>query len=392
MRSLFLFLSLVISAQFVTAQDIKVPYYNFQNGVGITSPDSNYSLNIRFRTQNRIVATISDKDLSLNQVDMRVRECRLRLDGYVVTPKLLYSLQFGFSRSDLDFNVSENSRINSAPNVLVDAMVFYKFNNNIIVGLGESPIPSNRERYNSSGDLQFIDRSIVSSTFNMDRDFGVFGNYTNHISELYYAFRGAITTGEGRNSGAPDNGLCYTARLDLLPFGEFTNKGDFYEGDLAREKKPKLGIAGMYNYNDMAWRTSGETGRDLFEKRDIESICADGVFKYKGFAVLGEYIIRNANNPITTNGTAERHVYTGTGENFHISYIFKNNLEIAARYAAVHPSNEIKSIEKETRQYVLGCTQYVKGHRVKFQENIGYQAITGGTNNWNVGFQVELGI
>jgi hypothetical protein len=42
----------------------------------------------------------------------------------------------------------------------------------------------------------------------------------------------------------------------LLPLGKFANKGDYFEGDLERETKPKLSLAGGYHHNETLTRNS----------------------------------------------------------------------------------------------------------------------------------------
>ncbi len=375
------------------AQQANTPFFSYKNGLGITAADSSFSMNIRFRMQNRaIMQTVSNTDLSASEVEARVRRCRLRFEGFVWNPKLTYSLQLSFSRGDMDWSGPDNSKYNTSPNVVRDAMISYKFTPNFTLSFGQGKLPGNRQRVISSGDQQFVDRSILNATLNIDRDFGLQAAYNNNFGDFNYNFKAALTSGEGRNSVSSDNGLAYTGRVEVLPFGNFENKGDYFEGDLMREKTPKLSVGAVYSFNDNAVRSGGQIGRDLFEKRDMETIIGDAVLKYRGFALSGEYIIRNAAKPVTVSGIQNRNIYVGYGENIQASYLFKNNVELAGRFTAMHPYEYRKSTDKPVTHYVLGCTQYLKGHRVKVQENIGYQNIIGGEKNWYFALQVELGI
>ncbi len=147
---------------------------------------------------------------------MRVRRLRFKFEGFVYNPKLTYYIQLAFSRGDMDFNAAEGSVINNSPNVIRDAVIYYNPTKNLRLGFGQTKLPGNRQRVISSGDQQFADRSIVNATFNIDRDFGFFANYSGH----FYNLRGAITSGEGRNSTASNAGLAYTGRVELLPLGK----------------------------------------------------------------------------------------------------------------------------------------------------------------------------
>lgn len=385
----FLFTASAASAQQNTSQ----PSFSFKNGVGVVAPDSNFSINVRFRMQNRAaVSTVSETDLSIDEVEARVRRCRLRFEGFMINTKLTYYIQLSFSRGDMDWSGPENSQYNNSPNVVRDAIISYKFNPNFTLAFGQGKLPGNRQRVVSSGEQQFVDRSILNALLTTDRDFGLQGTYNNHFGNFHYILKGAVTSGEGRNSLRSDNGLNYTGRAEILPFGTFTNKGDYFEGDLEREQKPKLSIGAAYNFNDNAVRSAGTLGRDLYEKRDMETVIADAVFKYRGLAISGEYMVRNVQNPVTRKDNLTRNIYVGYGENIQVSYLFKNNVEIAGRYTAMHPYTYRLSTDKPVQQYVLGCTQYLRGHRVKTQQNIGYEDITGAGKSWFAAFQIELGI
>jgi hypothetical protein len=268
--------------------------------------------------------------------------------------------------------------------------------------MGQTKLPGNRQRVVSSGDLQFADRSIVNSTFTLDRDFGFFGLYSRRLLIV----RGALTSGEGRNSALSTKGLAYTGRVELLPFGHFTGNNDYIEGDLEREPSPKLSMAVTYHYNENALRQAGQLGNDLYTPRDLTSFEADVLFKHHGWAFYGEYMTRDTDAPITVNASnSTRTVYVGRGLLLQGSYLFRNNVELAARYAQTKPEESIyndpayPSVNtKQTDQIEAGITKYVNGHRLKFQGNIIYNIPTDLRLNmkedgfWSAVFQIELGI
>ncbi len=390
-----IFLSFKSSAQNTTS-----PGFDFSNGIGIIAPDSTFSFHFRFRTQLRAAYnTISASNFSASEIEARVRRLRLRMQGFIVDPRLNYYIQLSFSRGDMDWEDNDNSEENSSPNVVRDAVVVYKPNPNLAITFGQTKLPGNRQRVVSSGELQFPDRSIVNSTFTIDRDFGLQFAYQNNISTIAYVLKGAISTGEGRNSVNSDAGLAYTGRLEILPLGKFTNKGDYFEGDLVRESTPKLSIAGGYHYNESAKRTAGTIGKDLYESRNLRSFIADALLKYNGFSLSTEFISRNTTSPITRNAqNEERVIYVGDGKMAQASYLFKNNVEIAGRYAIITPEKSIKDKVLEKEEMGLGITKYLRKHRVKIQGQFFYNkandlsSIGGRTSNWSVFTQIELGL
>lgn len=355
--------------------DQKLPYFNFKNGIGIATPDSNYSLNIRFRIQNRfLINTVNTEDLSPASWEARVRRCRLSLTGHVYNPKLTYYMQLSFSRGDMDWSSTDATTLNVSPNVLRDAMLFYKFSKNFQVGFGQGKLPGNRQRVVSSGALQFYDRSPVNAIYTIDRDFGLFSNYSFHINKFKAIIKTAISSGEGRNSNISSPGLAYTGRLELLPFGDFKDNGDYFEGDILKEEKIKISLAGTYHFNDQAARTGGQLGRDLYELRSFQTIMADLLIKYKGFALSAEYARRETfGSAITKNASgATRFIVTGDGINTQLSYCFKSNWEVAMRHSLITPNKEVQTLQNQINQYGAGITKYLMKHKVKGQFNLFY--------------------
>jgi phosphate-selective porin OprO/OprP len=244
----------------------------------------------------------------------------------------------------MDWSDADASTQNTSPNVVRDAMIFYKPIKNLQFALGQGKLPGNRQRVISSGAQQFYDRSIVNVNFTPDRDFGFFINYTAHLGKTFTVLtKLAATSGEGRNSVSSNAGLAYTGRIELLPFGQFTDGGDYYEGDLAREPKPKISIAGGYHFNDLAVRTGGQLGKDLFATRSFNVYMADFVFKYKGIALSSEYVRRDTDGSPTVIGSdaKSRTIVTGDGINTQLSYCFKNMFEVALRHSLVSPHNDL---------------------------------------------------
>lgn len=388
-------LTLVLNAQ------NNSPYFNFKNGIGITTPDSSYSLNLRFRMQNRfLMNTVSDEDLNPASWEARVRRCRLSFTGHVYNPKFTYYLQLSFSRGDMDWDMNQASTNNTSPNVVRDAMIFYKPIKQLQLGFGQGKLPGNRQRVVSSGALQFYDRSPANANFTLDRDFGMFANYSFHIGEKFKTiFKTAITSGEGRNNVSSNTGLAYTGRLELLPLGEFSEGGDYFEGDVVREEKPKISICGGYHFNDLAVRTQGQLGRDLYAARSFHTYIVDFLFKYNGLAISSEYLRRDTEgSPITKSGTSTRYIVDGDGINTQISYCFKSRWEIAARHTLISPQKELYSSFNQNEQFGLGLTKYIMKHKVKTQFNVFYnrdrKLSDGSEHNKNLFavFQVELGI
>lgn len=397
----FLLLSFLALTSFAQQSPLTV-ITKKEKGIEVIQKDSLFSLQYQFRVQNRAsYMSTSESDFTPETFEWRVRRLRMRFKGFVYDPRLTYHIQLSFSRGDMDWDGTQGSSINSSPNVVRDAVINYDLNPSLKLTFGQTKLPGNRQRVISSGNLQFADRSVVNATFNIDRDFGFFAAYTKN----YFQLKGAITSGEGRNSNKSNKGLNYTGRVEILPFGKFTSGNDECEGDLAREKTPKLAVAGTYNFNHLAVRQGGTLGNDLYSPTNITNLQFDAMFKYKGFAFYQEYLSRTASEAVTVNDLGKtRAVYTGFGVLSQVSYNLPSNLEFAARLATINPSKDVydNSIypalnEKRLEQWQFGVSKYLYGHRVKIQGNLLYHITKDLKNQTKTGqfgaiFQVELGI
>lgn len=389
---LMLFLPHAVQAQL--ERDEKAMIENFK-GLQVMSKDSSFYINFRFRMQNRLgYYSQSATNLGVDRWEARVRRLRLRFDGFLLTPKLGYSIQLSFARGDQDF---ENSGV---ANIVRDAVIYYRPHPKLHLAFGLNKLPGNRQRVNSSGQLQFAERSIVNGALTIDRDFGLKVYYYGNIGpKLHINLKGAISTGEGRSANFTNDGLAYTARLEVLPLGEFKNDGDYSEGDLEREPAPKLSVAGGYNYNHKATRTGGQLGTDLYEARNMGTLITDLCFKYKGWAYSAEYLRRTVGNPYTVNNEGDvRYAFEGQGTNHQLSYTFVKMYELAVRYSWLQPSKQIQT-EESTREILeLGATKYLRKHRIKVQASVFYDvrqqnySLQNEQNSWGALFQIELGI
>ncbi|TXD84923.1 porin [Subsaximicrobium wynnwilliamsii] len=400
MKNLFFCLMVLLVFSSVKAQDnndIKLsalPYYNYGKGLGITSADSIFQLNIRFRMQNRVTYLRNDDEDPAYEA--LIRRLRLRFDGYVGDPKIIYVIQLSFSPGDVGA-IENGENIN----IIRDAVVFYRPNKHWNIGFGQTKLPGNRQRINSSGALQLTDRSINNARFNIDRDFGLQIYYLNELETKFsYNVKTAISTGEGRNwTREPDNGLAFTGKLELFPLGSFQSNGTFFEGDLKREDRPKIMISGVYHYNEKARRNQGTLGNELFERRDLKSLFVDTVVKYDGWAFQAAYMKRMADDPITINPNDSNNLeyaYVGDGFDTQLSYLFENNYEVIGRFSHQTPNAKIASLTPQANQYTLGVTKYIWEHALKLQAEVTRTDLnyfdTTHAENWYLRFQVEIGI
>lgn len=364
-------------------------------GITINGTDSVTRVNLRFRVQELFSATSeSESDLGVKRTQLAVRRMRLRLEGVLKDPRLRVNVQLSFARGDMD---QENTNF---ANVLRDAYVTWQFTPHLAGSFGQAKLPGNRQRLVSSSELQAADRSPVNAVFTADRDVGAFLAYSNVIGRARYVIRGAVSSGEGRNPQTGDNGLAYTTRWELLPFGAFTNGGDYFEGDLAREPKLKLSIAGGLSHNDRALRTGGQLGPQLYAARSMTTWFADAMLKRRGVMLATEYAHRTSPDPITRSGTNVRSVFAGEGVNAQASWLVsRHNWEPQLRYSTVTPARAIQGLAgiEATREGGLGLGRYVNGHRIKMNGELFHTqyrnlALRTKRADWTLRLGAEVGI
>lgn len=365
---------------------------NIEVGKGITFQPNNdlYKLTIRFRMQNFLGFEFGEDF----QTDAHVKRLRLRFDGYVFVPQLVYSVQLGFTSYDTKTVPNGNM------NIVRDAMVYYLPTNTWSIGFGQTKIKANRARINSSSALQFIDRSIVNSQFNLDRDFGLFGEFHKAIvADFNVGAKASITLGEGRNWGGGSNGgYAYSGRLELFPLGRFNSLGEISEGDYQRERTLKLMLGGAYSFNNKAVRLQGQNGALMpdGESRNLNAYFLDFVMKYQGFALCADFMGRKCDKPLFASDS-EICVYTGNGLNVQSSYLFPSNWEIAIRNSTLFPKKKVQSLigYRNFNQTTIGVTKYLIGHSLKIQADASYNHKSEALhpyNQWELRFQVELGL
>ncbi|WP_237143941.1 porin [Pontibacter pamirensis] len=351
----------------------------FGKGVSVIAADTSFSMKFstRFQTLYQGVTNPTTNEWDDN---FTTRRFRLKFDGFAFSPKFVYKIELALSNRDIGHDTRLQS--NEADNIVLDAVAKWNFAPNLYLWVGQTKLPGNRERVISSQNLQFVDRSLLNARFNIDRDAGVQLHHVHQVGQVVLREVGAITMGEGRNITVTNmGGYDYTARVEVLPFGEFKGNGDYFSSDLLREQTPKLSVAATYDYNDNASREGGQLGDFLSEQRDLSTVFVDAMFKYRGFSFMGEYAdkeaLSSASNEETQSGPvvrrdAEGNVLeaftTGDGLNLQAGYLFKSNWEVAGRYSNYNPTPVLGPRAQD--QYTIGISKYIVGHSLKVQSDV----------------------
>ena len=396
MKIKLLTLVLILSGTLTSfSQETNAP--KFGKGLfNLVGQDSTWTMKIATRMQFLSIATWdegTDGGLVNPEQNFLVRRARLKFDGFAYTPKLKYKLELGLSNRDISGTSAFTS---NAPRYILDAVVMWNFYENFELWVGQTKLPGNIERVISSGNLQQVDRSLVNSRFNIDRDAGIqLRHHFNLTDKFLVREKFAISQGEGRNVTTGNlGGHQYTTRLELLPFGDFD---DYSGSDLDREENPKLMIAATYDINQNAVKNRSNQGSYMrndtgFYETNINTFFLDAMFKYKGFSLMGEYANRDAKDALAKNsdGTLTGdEVQVGNGLNLQAGYLFPSNWEVSGRYTDINLDQAITGANPET-QYTLGLSKYIVGHKLKVQTDLSYLSVDGGSDELMYRLQLDV--
>ncbi len=370
-----LFITLSSNAQHVSG--------TLGKGINIAPQDSTFGLNFSPRFQTTY-AGIFDLD-SDNYGDVfLIRRARLKFSGFIYNPNIRFKLELG--QSNRDTGGGNAAQFNNTANSLLDAVLKYKFGKGWDFWVGQTKLPGNRQRVVSSQKMQLVDRSLVNARYNLDRDLGIQLYHKNKLGKGVLNKVVAISMGEGRGIVTPNiGGYSYTVHIDYLPMGEFTNKGDFIEADLAREPTGKLAIGLTYNFNDEAGRSRGQLGDFMLDEfgtqytSDLSAIFIDLMYKHNGFSLLTEYTIKESaatksgNGIIISTPSGDLKFATGSGFMAQTGYLFKSNYEISGRFTTITSDDLVFSSVTNEQEYMIGFSKYIFNNSLKIQTDFSYR-------------------
>ena len=364
----------------------------------LVGKDSTWTMIVSARMQILAISDwdVTDGGLQNSKQNFLIRRARLKFDGFAYSPKLEYKIELGLSNRDIS---GASQFTSNAPRYILDAVVKWNFYENFVLWFGQTKLPGNIERVISSANLMQVDRSLLNSRFNIDRDMGFQLRHHFNLSEKFLIREiFAVSQGEGRNITSGNiGGHQFTTRLELLPFGEFLSKGEYKGSDQKREKTPKLMLAATFDSNQNAVKTRSNQGSYMFTdggffETDINTLFIDAMFKYNGFSFMGEYAHRTADNPIATNldgSLTGDVVLIGDGLNLQTGYLFHNNWEVSGRYTNIKLDEEITGRNPQD-QYTLGFSKYIVGHKLKVQTDLSYLSEDGDQDRLMYRLQLEV--
>ena len=242
--------------------------------------------------------------------------------------------------------------------------------------LGQWKIDLNRERVDSSGRQQFVERSIVNRVFTIDRQIGL--QFRGRLFEgspadlRYYA---GVFNGEGRSSRNNNDNHLYMGRLQWNFLGRDLA---WRQTDVEYTEKPtgSFAIAGYRNKGPCTrWSSSGCGSLDGFaspivaadDQFAIEQAVQEFAFKWRGLSIQQEWHRKFIDDRVVGDRSDLTGFYFQTGYFFHhLIDAIPAPLEFAARYAFVQEPNETdRTFDNEREELTLGANWFFSGHNNK---------------------------
>ena len=362
-----------------------------------------------------------------------IRRARLMFSGHLFTPDLKYFVQ-------LAGETAENAQ-NPGSVQLLDAAVQSTHLPLFNVMAGQYKVFFNRSEINNATSMQFAERAGVMDAFTASginrRDIGITIMNDEEVYPVNYYFGVFNGLGPGFNRfgtfeseqptqdcpggqtggtspGCPQTNqrnlnanvrtsvsqLMYVARLNFNLLG----RAGYGEGDMAYSETPQLAIGGGYAYNpgvntqtDNAFvgidlanlnvRRSLATfgnGRQLgWGILDYSTYAFDGVFKYRGFSLQGEWYWKNIDrhqkglpcmqtaSQTSTACTAFAPGLLGNATGWYVQtgyFLIPRKLQAAARYSYWDPDTNaagdlIKQVDVALSYYISGTYD----HQIQIQ-------------------------
>jgi hypothetical protein len=337
-------------------------------GISISLGDP-FSLNIRSRIQLRYQLTApNDAEAAELQQLVNIGTARLWLSGHALTPKFEYMIQLAIAGRDFR---------DGATSPIYDAYVDYAAHRDINIRAGQYFVAFDRLRTVREWALQLADRPRPVGELTLDRDVGVTvysDNFLHDKSPVAYRI-GAFGGGGTNLSQAKRPGGLFVGRLELRPLGAID---DDVEGDQDRRRKPALALGGAFAANLNSNRLRSTTGATFVGGTTHHFHgAADLVFKWRGFALQGEYLrkwasVRTIESVDDADDPLVEYTRSAQGWVTQASYLFPVPVELVGRLSGLYALGTtdpglVSELDARGQEIAGGINYYVNGHRMKIQ-------------------------
>lgn len=348
--------------------------YRLGEGFTFTSADGKFrtslgsSLQLRYSLLDLDDGNDTASKQAQDESKFELRRIKLYFNGYAYSKDLTYKLQLNLA------NINGGATKNGG--LLEETWLNYRLFDEFQVRFGQDKVQFGRQFITSSTAQQFVDQSVVTNAFAPGYDTGL--QLHGRIAGGLLTYNTAVFGGAGQNTFRATTDNAFNARLAFNPLGEVK----YAEADFAQSEKPELSVGANFYRNTLNKSESNNLGftaskkgwyaignplsapsRKIDETKeavDYNTAGFDGVFKWQGLSVQGEYFIGQADGSTSKNTLRAQGFYAQAGY-----FVIPKKLEVAARYAYLDPNRDIANdLQVEATG---GVSWYLSGNNLKLQ-------------------------
>jgi hypothetical protein len=324
-----------------------------------------WSANVDLRLQLRYTATdVEDTTTagdSERDEEAEVSRARLKIGGHIAQSWITY-----YYEQEL-----------TAPTRVLDLRVTFEFRDWLELRVGQWKIPFSRERIDSSGAQQFVDRSLANQYFTLDRQRGVAAmGRLRDGTPADFSYSLGLYAPLGRDGkGSYDDPL-------LLVRGQWNVLGrllDFSQSDIGYREKPAASVAvagARYRGPYTAFSSSGGGQLDGFDpgtagQYEVEQWLFETAWQRDGASWQQEWHHKRVRDTVAGETTTLTGGYVQAGLFPHSAWVsVPRPLEFALRYAWVDP-NDKRDADRQT-ETTVAMNWFFRGHRNKLTADYGW--------------------
>lgn len=335
-------------------------------GIEYTSPNKRFSINPWLRGQFRY-SNPFDSDPRTHENfenepgdDFEVRRARLKIEGYLFNPKI------GF--------YYEHELTGDHP--LLDLRLDLDLRSDIQMRIGQHKVLYNRERVDSSGKQQFVERSISTYAFTLDRQIGVtlakgFMAGTRFDNWLMLG----VNKGDGRgNLDDLGHDPMFLARWQWQFLGEPL---PFSQSDLKFRQKPAASLAfatahvrGPYT----RYSTAGGGQLDGFEsggdeRYTLRQFLQEFAFKFDGLSIQQEFHVKKIEDHETGERSTLHGGYAQLGKLWPVSW-FDNSYAVEGAIRIARVDWDTVGPHRVQDELTFATNLFLNGHNNKLTADI----------------------
>lgn len=336
------------------------------DGLGITwkSADDRFLINPWLRVQSRYSTPFDSDPLQLSDYEdspgdeFEVRRARLKVEGHIFSPNI------GF--------YYEHELTGEHP--LLDLRLDINLREDLQLRIGQYKLFYNRERIDSSGKQQFIERSISTYAFTLDRQRGVtlakhFLEGTRWDNWLYLA----VLEGDSRDPQQKGDDPMLVGRWQWHFLGEPLG---YSQSDIKFTAKPAATLSLGYSQVQgpyTRFSSSGGGQLDGFtsggdDRYEMQQWLVEFAYKFNGYSIQQEYHYKDIEDHEGNEDGQLTGGYVQLGKMIQLKPI-PFPLEFAGRYAKVDwDTNQART----QQEFTLAMNLFFSGHDNKFTIDVSH--------------------